>query len=100
MKLGEESRWWRWPWESSGPLPQNPPQLSLVPPRDPSEESLEDVAAAGRKKVVSPCVLVEDPASPASPDSHAGLYEGEEGAAVPATILVSGELRDDGDWPF
>ena len=58
----EETRWWRWSWESSGPLPQNPPSISLVPSRDPSEESLEDammdIAAAGRKKDVRPCMLV------------------------------------------
>ena len=27
-------------------------------------------------------------------------YESEVGEAVPAMILVPGELPDDGDWPF
>jgi hypothetical protein len=41
--------------------------------------------------------LVVGPAFPANPDSHACPQEGEEGEAVSATILVPGELPDDGD---
>lgn len=59
-----------------------------------------DIAAAGRRKDVRPCMLVEEVAFPANPDSHARPYEGEEGEAVPAGNLVSGEFPDDGDWPF
>jgi hypothetical protein len=36
-------------------------------------------------------------ALPTHPDSHARPYEGEEGEAVPATILVLGGRPDDGE---
>ncbi len=65
-----------------------------------SKDAMMDIAAAGRKKDVRPCMLVEDPAFPANPDCHARPYEGDDGEAAPATILVPGELPDDGDWPF
>jgi hypothetical protein len=74
----------------------------LFPTREHGDESLEDtmmnVAAAGRRNDVRPCMLVL-PGSADPSDSHARPYEGEEGEAVPATILVTGELPD-GDWSF
>jgi hypothetical protein len=52
---------WRWTGQET--------KLSPVPPRNRDDHSLEDaildIAAAGRKKDVSPCMLVEDPAFPA-----------------------------------
>jgi hypothetical protein len=80
------------------PLPQHPPHLSLVPPRDPDDESLEDammdIAAAGRKKYVNPCALVKEPACPANRDAGARPCEDQEDDAAP------GEFPDGGDWPF
>ena len=91
---------WKWWWEMA-------PQLTVVPPRAGGNESVEDaildIVAAGRKKYVKPCVLVEEPACPANRDAHARLYEDQEDDAAPATILVPSycpEDGDDGDYPF
>jgi hypothetical protein len=99
----EENRWWRWSWESSGPLPQHPPQLSLVPPRAPGSESVEDaiiaIVDAGRKDF-TPCVLVEKPDYPGSRNAHTWLFEDQENDTAPATLPVPGESTEDIDYPF
>ncbi len=88
---------WKWWWEMA-------PQLTVVPTRAGGSESVEDaildIVAAGRKKYVNPCVLVEKPAGPANRDAHARPCEDHGDKAVPATIVVPGEFSEDNDWPF
>ena len=61
------------PWKLNrfGAGPARNAKLSLVPPRNCDEQSLEgailDLAAASRKEHVNPCVLLDRPACPAEP---------------------------------